>query len=258
MSTRERLKGPLLKIKRANHHIANLEPAFQAFRDNDPYTIRREHDADAQKLSFFFANCKPLDPDIPILIGEALYQLRSSLDYLVWQLFEEKSLTPLPKSGFPIMTTAQGYKARSGAMIKGIATSAVDRIEKLQPFHSTKPHTEHPLWVLQELNNADKHRLLIVAQAFATGRVNMTMKVDAFDVANKQIKIRPTMGPMAIEDDALVASIPTKNPEKEVDFEFGTTIAIKEIALSKNYAAVPLLKQLSSYGVIKSFEPEFT
>jgi hypothetical protein len=263
MSKSDPLEGPLLKIQRADQHIDNLERALQAFRDDNPYTIGRTHDHNTQRLFFFFENCKPLAPEFSILVGEALYQLRSSLDYLVWQLFVKDRIAPPPKSGFPIFTTPQGYKARAGTMIKGIGAGASKRIESFQPFQSAKPHTEHPLWVLQELNNTDKHRLLIVARAIVSFRttVEVRMKLDAFDVARKQVRFSPNLRtPLIIEDGTQLGSILTDNPEKEVDFKFATEIAIKEVALTKDYAALPLLKQLSRYvgAAVKSFKPDFS
>jgi hypothetical protein len=46
-------------------------------------------------------------------------------------------------------------------------------IERMQPYHRTDDPTLHSLWILNELNNIDKHRLLLVlGSAYEASRVN--------------------------------------------------------------------------------------
>jgi hypothetical protein len=255
------LCGPKLKIKRANHHISYLQDALKAFRENNPYRIRRKYDAELQWLYFIFDDCKPIPPEISLSIGEALYQQRSALDHLVWKLIANNSKTPPPKSGFPIFTTTDGYKTRSPAMIKGIRPGAAKLIRELQPFQRGAAAKLDPLWVLQELNNTDKHRFLIVAQSHVgPTRRNISMTVDAYDIERKRLQFAHTVDrAITIKNGAEFFRIKTADPEKKIDFKFSCEIAINEAIFAKPYLAIPTLTKLSAYvdRIIDSFRAEF-
>ena len=159
------LDGCRAKIERANKHIQDLESALKTFAEGDAYKVGSQYDAKAGILSIVFADVRDLPPEVSIVVGEALYQQRSALDHLVWQLVLRNNRTPPAKSGFPIFTTVQGYETRSPSMIEGIGPSAAARIKALQPFHRGAARQSDPLWSLQELYNTDKHRLLLIMGA---------------------------------------------------------------------------------------------
>jgi len=104
---------------------------------------------------------------IPVVAGEAIQNMRSALDHLAWHLVEigcaKQSIT-LNKTerkqiGFPIIDTdipAQ-YEASRKAKVKGMTQAAIDAIDATKPYKGGNDL----LWRLNQLNNIDKHRLLI-------------------------------------------------------------------------------------------------
>ena len=61
-------------------------------------------------------------------------------------------------SGFPIYSNESKYQEKGRRMIKGVNPAAVTIIDGLQPFEPR--HVSDPLYILNEMWNRDKHRLL--------------------------------------------------------------------------------------------------
>jgi len=101
-----------------------------------------------------------------VTIGDALYNLRAALDYLVYvtAIYNNK-LRHVPGTQFPIEDDPAMFKARVtgrhprdkkkrvAQYLRCVPPAAVEQIRKLQPFEGT-------LWTrsLRELSNPDKHR----------------------------------------------------------------------------------------------------
>ncbi len=76
--------GPRLKIRRANQHIADLHEMMLGFANSDFYSVTIE--SNAQRGTNFLCfqidlSSFPLE-EAALTIGDALHNLRSSLDYL--------------------------------------------------------------------------------------------------------------------------------------------------------------------------------
>jgi hypothetical protein len=160
------LSGIDKKLERSQAHIYNLEQQVSSFRKREPYTLRvREDIQDGERVGRVIAikNGQIDDPDsaLVLLAGEALYQLRSALDHLVHQLVIVAGNRPERLNQFPIFQTPDDYKRKAGKRIAGVSTSVAALIEGEQPYNR-KPHaaSQDELWILQDLNNTDKHRFV--------------------------------------------------------------------------------------------------
>jgi hypothetical protein len=73
------------------------------------------------------------DPDIliPILIGEIAYNLRSSLDYLVFELARFDSGAVQDNTQFPIDDTPKKFKGHIASRLKGLCPTHIAAIEQL-------------------------------------------------------------------------------------------------------------------------------
>jgi len=116
--------------------------------------------------------------ELAVIIGEFLYQLRSILDHLAFDLVElNVSRIQLPRKWrehcqFPLIekipTTGNPAVPRTGidlykAIAKnlpGIPQNALTFIECVQPYHRTDRIPALRLWWIKELSNIDKHRHL--------------------------------------------------------------------------------------------------
>jgi hypothetical protein len=130
--------------------------------------------------------------DLPALtwgaaIGDIIHDLRSALDNMTWEL--SRQFAPLPptnapipggkwlKVQFPITASAGGWQDSCTRNLPFIADPRLLRkFERHQPFFRRKglpPRTapavyKHPLFVLGELSNRDKHRAINVVGGLST------------------------------------------------------------------------------------------
>ena len=96
----------------------------------------------------------PLPPlRVGVLVGEVCYNLRSAVDFLVYNLAWLDSGTPQEMTQFPIEDTRKGFAGRENTWLKGVNTAHVAEIEVLQPYSGCQ-------WtkILRDLSNPDKHR----------------------------------------------------------------------------------------------------
>jgi hypothetical protein len=101
---------------------------------------------------------------IPLTIGDAAENLRGALDYLAGILVREQGNDPLAaKPFFPILD--RPARDRSGApqppeVKGGVSDDALKLIDAVQPY-KTPGWLDHPLLVVRNLANINKHRSLL-------------------------------------------------------------------------------------------------
>lgn len=111
-------------------------------------------------------------PIIGLLVGDCVHNLRSALDHIVYALIwtnpARAGALPSEKAMFPICDTRLGYAHQVNKLkrIDGVPDGVAALIDTLQPCHAREKgldHTLHPLWVLNRLENIDKHRRLTLS-----------------------------------------------------------------------------------------------
>jgi hypothetical protein len=155
------LLDPYLKLGRAKVHLEALDVELKRFiRKGKPYAFDRYDDLAKQRHVLRFKHNDV--PDTPCLIvGDALYCMRSALDQLLWSLSKLTITSPPTTVQFPIF----GHVPRSKKVIKrfrdqviGVPDKAIDEIKSFQPYHRGASYKAHPLWRLNAMCNLDKHR----------------------------------------------------------------------------------------------------
>jgi len=101
-----------------------------------------------------------------VLIGEACYNLRAALDYLVFELAREDSGQPQDGTQFLIEDTPEQFARRKDANLRGVKCAHIAMIEALQPYKGCE-------WTktLRTISNPDKHRHLTVTMSHRMGFV---------------------------------------------------------------------------------------
>lgn len=163
------------KLKRAKSHISNLNMEISRFCASNPYTVRIQEDTDeatgdivGRLISERNREVPAADPQWILIASETIYHLRSALDHLIYQLVilngQEKKIINSRKHQFPIFDKKEDYDKISSRMIDGISLAASDLIKSEQPY-ARSPHAPRSdfLWILQDLNNTDKHRVIPVS-----------------------------------------------------------------------------------------------
>lgn len=162
------LDGVRLKLSRAMEHLLRLDDEIDEYRAREPFKVLREVDPGDARLRFGFFLTELPPAHLSVVIGDIVNNLRSSLDHLAWQLVIANGGTPQtspPTTQFPLhrsRTTSSG-KLRKIEIAGGVAPKALAAVESLQPYHRVQDPGKHPLALLAELSNIDKHRTLHTA-----------------------------------------------------------------------------------------------
>lgn len=148
--------GSRLKIKRANHHIENLASAIQDFVAGDFYRLYAETNPEGKRVVTFEST--PLPEPLPLMLGDAIHNLRSALDLMAFELVTFGGGTPSKTLYFPVSETREKLVASLQGEIKIAGQPICDLI--LDTVKSYKGGND-PLWSLHQLDIMDKHRLII-------------------------------------------------------------------------------------------------
>jgi hypothetical protein len=165
------LDGAYSKIDRAVDHFNKIDIAIgeMFLAEKDTGTAGHEFKANSQELVVSLAEQAPLDPTLPLMVGDCVHNARSVLDHLVYQLalLNKSPKEAAAKTSFPICLTPKEFKnATKGKIAPFVSKTAFTEIERLQPY-KTGDNEKDVLWILSQLDIIDKHRLLIVAETQA-------------------------------------------------------------------------------------------
>ena len=154
-----------LKLARALRHIRDFE--FEADRWLGKPSVKVHHSADlatAERL-LLAELLEPVPGELSAITGDALHNLRSALENLIYDLSLSYAGDPLPDdiargSGFPILDEKKSSTARTlDRKLGGVHPDVRAIVEEMQPFNPGYGGQRSLLWVLNELNAKDKHRL---------------------------------------------------------------------------------------------------
>jgi hypothetical protein len=154
------------KLNRAGHHIAHLDAWINGRLNADYYRLTIEPE-NGDRLSYNFQSLHDLGRDAEAIIGDAIGNLRSTLDYIVAALV--LPITGKCKdTGFPFANDANGFAGEVraqrcfGLLPKTLQNAIIDNVQ------AYKGGKGEPLWALNQLRNIDKHRLLITTFRLAS------------------------------------------------------------------------------------------
>jgi hypothetical protein len=153
------------RVDAAEHEFADLgKRVYNTINAHgDPVTLRFKPDGKRDAMLVHVAEMFEIDPQWSHDIAHILYDCRSSLDQIVWQLYlVSKGELPTERIArqlaFPIARTERAWQEQlAGHRLDGIDKGFVRMIEAVQPYH-LPAHVIHALASLARLNDLDKHR----------------------------------------------------------------------------------------------------
>ncbi len=150
----------MAKLERAEEHIFKLQEFWRSFVDGGAYPIKSQDTPDAAYRMFYLDSAAPIPVDVPLLAGDAIQNLRSSLDHLAYRLVcvGTKSPGPFDRIYFPIAELPKEFKARIRAIKKCLTPDAEKALAEVKAYPGGPGEF---IWQLHQLNNIDKHRLLL-------------------------------------------------------------------------------------------------
>jgi hypothetical protein len=222
------------KIKWANKRIDQLKVAIDGFIKLNPYSVRGKRNPQTQEPIYYLARKDDIPPDIVLLAGDVLQNLRTALDYAIVAL-APAAMKSDRKLGFPIFESIPpppDDEAKFAGKVGCLRHEAQDYIKQIKPYKGGN----RVLWRLHELNIRDKHRLLfsagLVIQGFNVGQhLRVTREVIAGGaVEDMWIQPRGILIVHNVGDEILRD---TPNAKMNEDIQLESTVAFNEPGVSE-------------------------
>jgi hypothetical protein len=192
------------KFFRAVSHFKELETELQRYFETNPGKVVRQPEGEPNQFIGRFEATNPIPGRLPIIMGDCIQNLRSCLDYLVWELVLAAKGTPGKNNSFPICKMLEAFNNQVTKLrrLDGVAPDAVAEIKVFQPYHHGQDFAKHVLWILDDLCNINKHRRVLLTRLVG-GMVDHleTKTVDGVLLANLNIsRVKQKIGPFPIVD----------------------------------------------------------
>jgi len=247
------LRGCRAKIERADECVKNLNVEINAFLSSDPppYAVFKKLQDNARQYVFLAKSHKAVPDRFAVLAGEIVHHLASSLDHLFAALVTKNGNMVEKRHYFPIYTSTKKFrKACDRGAISDVSATAQKLISSVQPCKTPAPR-DTILAAVKEINNIDKHRLLIVI--VVAGNLSQTVHIGCKGKDIRDIHGNPA-NIVSLGDPALVAvnekgveffriGLAEPTPEFEADTDFSAQIVFAQCGLAK---LVPLTQALPS------------
>lgn len=250
------LAGARAKIERAREHFENLKSEADAFLQAEPYRLVPERDDDKVSARVHFDREPPYDR-WGLILGDCVHNLRSALDHAVQEVAAAfTGQDPPPDYGqlqFPILTEADYWTAKSRRYqidTNHLPSAAIDIIEAAQPYH--RGDKTWPFLVVQNFDNADKHRKLAVTVLALQRGMQVSVSGD-FTIAEDgqvgpTITIPHALITGAVEQNAVAAS--ADDPDVDMDAEVTLAVHVGDVPLPDGsrarYRLTPLVNTLGN------------
>lgn len=173
------LDSSLEKIRRADEHFVSLQKCIANWVKEGPYAARQTNMYG--HITLYAVEQVPPPRRISTIVGDYVHCLRSALDHLTWALAVQQN----PKPGnvaFPVFHDPATYRQLGDPMTSALWAQDQARIKALQPYHDLG--TKDPLYWVQQLDNFDKHRRLLVMVTASLGQGVAFGAIKDVDVIN--------------------------------------------------------------------------
>ncbi|QCB94745.1 hypothetical protein [Cellulomonas shaoxiangyii] len=106
--------------------------------------------------------------DWAVLVGDIVHNARSALDHAAWQLVGLNGGTPGTHTQFPTARASKDFDTKT--RLRGAHPYVHETVRALEPWGGGAGHW---LWVLTQLDNVDKHRLLLDVNSSSNSNVSI-------------------------------------------------------------------------------------
>jgi hypothetical protein len=217
------------RILRADEHLIDLRQRISNFVEEQHNLIVAQFQTDRPQNIRDIVPVQVYAPmSIAIRIGEICYNLRTALEYLVFELAKLDSGIVQHRTQFPIEDTRRGFEGRiKSGWLNGLNSTHIAAIERLQPYNGCN-------WTraLREISNKDKHR------EFPSIKGGVTLRLYSrgdWEFTSLDLPIHRTFHPSTRKEVNVKVDI-----RSEIAFDDGTLItqALEEIkaAIAKTLA----------------------
>ena len=245
MST-DRLIGPKLKIERAKSHIDDLQSELTAYFGTGPYAVRRDLDANGKEEHLIIHSTKPIPNKVFGIVGDAIHNLRASLDYLAVALARANGATKIGDVYFPFGRDRKAFEASAKEKIKRLSPDAREMIYALQPYGGGNDF----LFALHALDLSDKHQTIVPVAGYLAGGHGF------LSISHPAKMSRSVFG--NLEKGIHWMTVP-KGADVKYDLQVRTDIAFIEIQAIEGHPVTTTVEQFRDLveGLLLTFEKRF-
>jgi hypothetical protein len=156
-ATTDPLHDISLKLQQAHDQFVALDASIGEYLNTAYTLVTSVYEVD-QIVVRVVRFKRPIPPEWSITVGDIIHNLRSALDYLVFQLviLETGAAPTSIGNQFPIAHTESTFDSAQDHMLAGVGSKATVLIRSLQPF-VTGEGAKSPLRHLREISNQGKH-----------------------------------------------------------------------------------------------------
>ena len=177
----ERLAGIDLKLDRAEQHLADIQERGLAWvSKQESWEFSSQVNEGERRYVISMRLAKPMPSVLPVMVDEVVHHLRSSLDHLASYLVEWSG-GQVGRASWPITTSHfqwqreverrerrwQVWRKKGGGPLAGATPAVRAFVEREQPYNRSEKAGDDPLFDLNELWNAEKHRILNSIRVYA-------------------------------------------------------------------------------------------
>jgi hypothetical protein len=250
------------KIERASTHIYGVTAMIARYHESKPVRIETRRVPESRRLHYVVSRLDPPPPELPLIVGDAMHNLRSALDHLAQQLYMAAAGSNRSDRDpeFPVAEERRGVEKRIDKLrAKKVPQGALDTIVALEPWRNGRGHL---LWVLHAIDAIDKHRLLVTVganyQSMDLGAVMMA-QFPELKVLAGEAKLSAFFAPAAKAimkvGDVLYDDGPDAQPIP--DLQFRSDVALSEPEVDVHEEVIGLLGKLKGAAVdtVERFRP---
>lgn len=161
----DRLAGIDAKLDRAEKLVDHVDGAWNAWNaERDPWQFGADVNQEKRRYIVMMRMLDPPPPVLALIASEVVHLVRSSLDHLACYLVESCDGQVTRSTAWPVLASRESWTEKvdqeSGGPLSGASSTARAFVEGRQPYNRPGDVKDDPLFVLNELWNIDKHRLL--------------------------------------------------------------------------------------------------
>ncbi|NNF14661.1 MAG: hypothetical protein HKN72_15650 [Gemmatimonadetes bacterium] len=243
----------MLKVDRAHGHLRSLRGELSTYFSRQPFEVAVKRDPETRKPIYFVSKAEPVPDRLAVVAGDVIQNLVTALDHLAYQLVcvSTNDAPPNPhRVYFPIARDADTYEKGKRRKLDGASDAAIAAVDELEPYQGGND----TLWTMQQLNNVEKHRLLVTVGAQAGGvnlgqlgahLVESTFPPEAVEaLKSMSLYIQPVDKGFPLEPGfELLLGAPDEPPNPDQQFRFD--VALHEPGIADGRPLIPLLEDFA-------------
>ncbi len=257
------------KLDRAEETLQSLTAEIEEFNAFAAQQIELTHGLTPDGMEYVITahGSIAIPARFAVICGEIVHHMRSALDHLICDLVVANGCDVTTRHQYPICSSLDLYKeAVKKGNVRGLKKSTYAIIEAQQPYTQKNP-ADTILAVVQDFNNQDKHRLLLVTSSVAALHDEITIGGEPGTVPDGSQIIPNIVGFKGFEPVALKANgvcvfsvqfaAPVTNFHVRAQPKFH--VALMQCGAVKNAVLPFTMKQILAgvRGTIRLFEGEF-